>query len=281
MLEWKPLSRHTGAEIVGIDLRKPLDKPTVEEIWKVFVERTMILFRDQTLSQQQLVAATAQFGTCAPYTRPKEFQSKTQRELLPEIMLITNIREDGKTIGAHPDGEMWFHHDTIHREIPTKATLLYALEVPTWGGNTAFSNLFAAYDALPGDLRRALDGRRASNVFQYGANKKGDTTHAVAATSQAVHPAVRRHEDNGRKAIYVDRLMTQHLLDVPTAQSDAVLEQVFDFIERDEFVYEHVWRKGDVVMWDNRSSIHARRDFPADQTRLMWRTTLAGDARPS
>jgi taurine dioxygenase len=279
-IETRNLSRHAGAEILGVDLRVPLSASDVAEIWRVFVERTVILFREQTLTQDELVRATAQFGVSAEYSRPKEFQMKGQRDLRPEIMLITNIREDGKPIGAHPDGEMWFHHDTIHREIPSKATLLYALAVPTFGGNTSFANLFAAYDALPDDLRCALEGRKAYNAFQYGANKKGDTSHAVKAVSHAIHPAIRKHEDNGRKAIYVDRLMTQHLIDLPEAESTATLERVFDFIEREEFIYEHVWRKGDVVMWDNRSSVHARADFPADQTRLMWRTTISGDARP-
>ena len=280
MVEWKPLSKHTGAEIVGIDLTRPLEPAVVADIWRVFVERTMVVFRDQQLTQSQLVAATGQFGDCAEYTRPKEFQSSTQKKLLPQIMLITNIREDGKPIGAHPDGEMWFHHDTIHREVPTKATLLYSLEVPSYGGNTAFANLFAAYDALPAELRRGLEGRRAHNAFSYGSNRKGDPN-AVQAVSHAIHPAIRTHEDNGRKAIYVDRLMTQHLLDTPAVESNELLERVFDFIEREEFIYEHAWQKGDVVMWDNRSSIHARRDFPADQVRLMWRTTIAGDVRPS
>ena len=279
MVEFRKLSRHTGAEILGIDLAKPLAQSAVDEIWKLFVEHTMILFRGQQLDQAELVAATSQFGKVAEITRPKEVQTSGQKKLLPQIMLITNIREDGKPIGAHPDGEMWFHHDTIHREIPTKATLLYAQAVPTYGGNTAFANLFAAYEALPSDLKGGLEGRKAYNAFLYGSNKKGDP-HATKAVSYAVHPAIRSHEDNGRKAIYVDRLMTHHLVDAPETESQDILERVFDFIERDEFVYEHVWRKGDVVMWDNRSSIHARRDFPGDQVRLMWRTTIAGDVRP-
>ncbi|MGE0628786.1 MAG: TauD/TfdA dioxygenase family protein [Hyphomicrobiaceae bacterium] len=279
MVEFKPLSRHTGAEILGVDLTRPLQQGDVARIWRIFTDHCVAVFRGQQLDQKQLVEATAQFGKCAAYTRPKEFQSATQRQTLPEIMLISNIREDGKPIGAHPDGEMWFHHDTIHREVPTKATLLYAVEVPTWGGETVFSNLFAAYDALPEDLRSGLDGRRAVNAFTYGSNRKGDPN-AVKASSHAVHPAIRTHEENGRKAIYVDRLMTQCLEDVAEPESVSVLERTFDHIESEAFLYVHSWRAGDVVMWDNRSSIHARRDFPADQRRLMWRTTVAGDTRP-
>jgi taurine dioxygenase len=279
MISYKKLSKHTGALIEGIDLNQQIPQETIAEIWKVFVEHTVVLFRDQVLEQADLVRATSQFGECGEYDRPKEFHPKGQGKVLPQIMLITNIRENGEPIGSLPDGEMWFHHDTIHRALPHKATLLYAVAVPTWGGNTVFSNLFAAYDALPADLRKALEGRKAYNAFSYGSTKKGDPN-AVAARAHAIHPAIRTHEENGRKAIFVDRLMTQHLVDVPEAESDEILNRVFDHIEQEEFCYEHVWKKGDVLMWDNRSSVHARRDFPADQVRLMWRTTLAGDVKP-
>lgn len=279
MVEMRKLSRHTGAEILGVDLSKPAAQETIAEIYRVFLDHCVVLFRDQTLSQDDLVRATSQFGRCATYDRPVDLQSETQKKTAPEVMLITNIREDGKPIGALPDGEMWFHHDMIHSELPHKATLLYAVEVPTWGGNTLFSNLYAAYESLPADMRAALQGRQALNAFNYGSRFKGDPD-GLARRKQAVHPALYKHEETGRTAVYVDRLMTHSLLGLPEPESDALLERICDFIERDEFVYEHEWRKGDLVMWDNRSSMHARKDFPADQTRLMWRTTLMGDVRP-
>ena len=277
--EFRKLSKHTGAEILGLDLSQQIPQETIAEIWKIFVEHCVVLFRGQKLEQPDLVRATSQFGDCGEYDRPAAFHTSGQKKVLPQIMLITNIRENGEPIGSLPDGEMWFHHDTIHRETPHKATLLYSVEIPSWGGNTVFSNLMAAYDAMPADLRKALEGRQACNAYNYGGVKKGDPN-ATAARSFAVHPAIRTCPDNGRKAIYVDRLMTQSLVDVPDAESDEVLARVFDFIERDEFCYDHVWQKGDVLMWDNRTSTHARRDFPADQVRLMWRTTLADTVAP-
>lgn len=276
MIAFEELSRHTGAEIKDIDLSKPLDQATIDEIYRIFVDRCVILFRGQGLTQEQLVRATGYFGEVAQYDRPADLQSERQRQTLPQVMLITNIREDGKPIGALPDGEMWFHHDMIHNARPHKATLLHAIEIPDHGGNTVFANLCAAYDAMPADLRDQLEGREALNAFNYGSRFKGDPE-GLAARAQAVHPVIRVHEDTGRKAIYVDRLMTHSIVGMPEADSDALLEKVFDFIEREEFLYEHVWQKGDVLMWDNRSSIHARRDFPADQVRLMWRTTLKGE----
>lgn len=279
MVAFENLTQHTGAEILGVDLTQPVSKEDVAEIYNVFVNRTMIVFRGQELEQEDLVRATQVFGDPGEYDRPKEFHTEGQKRQHSNVMLITNIREDGKPIGALPDGEMWFHHDTIHREVPHRATLLYSVEIPTHGGETLFANLFAAYDALPQDLKSALDGRLAGHSFNYGSQKKGDPN-AVAARSQSVHPAIRTHEDNGQKAIYVDRLMTTHLVDVPEDESDEILARVFDHIEKPEFVYEHVWKKGDLIMWDNRSSIHARKDFPDNQVRLMWRTTLAGSVKP-
>ncbi|MGE4167473.1 MAG: TauD/TfdA dioxygenase family protein [Xanthobacteraceae bacterium] len=279
MVEYNKLTEHTGAEILGVDLNQQIPQSTIQEIWNIFVDHCVVLFRGQKLDQADLVRATSQFGECGEYDRPAAFHTSGQKKVLPQIMLITNIRENGEPIGSLPDGEMWFHHDTIHRKIPHKATLLYSVEVPKWGGQTVFSNLMAAYDALPDDLRQALEGRQAYNAFNYGATKKGDPN-ATAARSYAVHPAIRTCPDNGRKAIYLDRLMSQHLVDVPEAESEAILNRIYDFIERPEFCYEHEWRKGDVLMWDNRTSIHARRDFPADQVRLMWRTTLADTVAP-
>lgn len=273
------LSQHTGVEIHGVDLRKPMDPDVVREIYRLFVENCVVLFRDQDLTQDDLVRATANFGELAEPARPTEFRPAGMQRMNPKIMLITNIREDGKPIGALPDGEMWFHHDTIHRPLPTKATLLYSVEVPTYGGETVFSNLFAAYDELPADLKAKIDGRMARNAFSFNSTYKDDPN-AVAARNEAVHPAVRTHEDNGRKAIYLDRLMSQEVIGLSKEENEEVLNRIFDHIEQPKYLYEHKWRKGDALMWDNRSSIHARKDFPADQIRLMWRTVINGTQKP-
>lgn len=279
MIAFEKLSTHTGAEIKNIDLSQSMSPETAQEIYNQFVEHCVVVFRDQSLTQEQLINASANFGPVAHYVRPADLQSKTQKQVPPQIMLITNIREDGKPIGALPDGEMWFHHDMIHSELPHKATMLHAIEIPDHGGNTCFSNLFAAYDALPPRLKDKLEGRMAHHAFNYGSRFKGDPE-GLAARAQSIHPAVVVHPDNGKKALYLDRLMTYAIEGLDEEQNTALLDEVFDFIERDEFVYEHVWRKGDVVMWDNRSSIHARKDFPADQVRLMWRTTLESAHKP-
>ena len=280
MVEFAKLSEHTGAEISGVDLALPQSEESVRSIKRIFAERCVVVFRNQHLTQAQLVRATALFGEPAAYDLPVEHRTEEEQQQLPEVMMITNIRKDGKPIGALPDGEMWFHHDMIHNQYPHKATLLYAREIPTWGGETVFSNLFVAYDELPDDMKEKLEGRMALNAFNYGAQFRGDPQ-AASTRRQAVHPAIRLHEEAGRKAIYMDRLMTHSIVGMAQDESDDLLARIFDHIEQERFTYEHKWRKGDLVMWDNRSSIHARKDFPADQVRLMWRTTLKGDMAPA
>jgi taurine dioxygenase len=205
---------------------------------------------------------------------------KGYAKLLPNIMLISNIRENGETIGALPDGEMHFHHDMIHGELPHNGTLLYSVEIPSHGGDTLFASGYAAYDTLDLTIRQRLEGRKALNHYNYGTTIRGDRSNAVEAFGEAVHPVFRTHDETGRKAVYVDRLMTMKVVDMPQTESDELLNAVFDHSERDEFIYRHIWRVGDLLVWDNRCSAHARDDFPSDQRRLMWRTTVKGMVRP-
>lgn len=278
-LPLRPLAKHIGCEVMDIDLREPLAPATAAAIYQAWLDRAVLLFRDQDLSQEDLIRVTGIFGEFAPLGRPAHTLPKGFAKILPNIMLISNIRENGETIGALPDGEMLFHHDTIHRDEPHKATLLYAVEIPSYGGDTLFASGTAAYDALEPAMKKKLEGLKAVNYYVYNSVKRNDKQ-GVNATSQAVHPVVRTHEETGRKALYVNRLMSVRIAGMQDAESDALLEFLFDHSEQPEFVYSHVWRKGDLVVWDNRCSSHARTDFPSDQRRLLLRTTVKGTCRP-
>jgi taurine dioxygenase len=278
-LQLAALSKHIGCEVKGIDLREPLAPAVASAIYRAWLDHAVLLFRDQDLSQEDLICITSYFGELAPLGRPAHTLPKGFSRLLPNIMMISNIRENGETIGALPDGEMMFHHDTIHRDEPHKATLLYSVEIPSYGGDTLFASGTAAYGALDAATKAKLQGRRALNYYVYNSVVRGDKQ-AVDATSQAVHPVIRTHDETGRKAIYVDRLMTVKIEDMPASESDALLNRLFDHCEKPEFVYTHVWRKGDLVIWDNRCSSHARTDFPSDQRRLLLRTTVKGTSKP-
>jgi taurine dioxygenase len=277
-LDLRPLSDALGAEVRNIDLSRKLDADTIAALRQAWLDHLILLFRGQDLSEEQLVEATAMFGPPGELARPEEYRTSGQKKLHQTVMLISNIRENGKPIGALPDGEMWFHHDMLHAEVPHNGTLLYAREIPSTGGNTLFANLYAAYDALPAEVKAPLEGKRAFHHYNFGEQVKGDNK-GVPAFAESRHPVFRTHPETGKKAVYVNRLMTRYVEDLPRDESDRLLARIFDHAEQSRFVYEHVWRVGDVMLWDNRCTMHARTDFPPER-RLFWRTTVAGSGKP-
>lgn len=278
-LQIRPLTRHIGAEIRGVDLKQRPDDETIARIYQSWLDHLVLVFPDQDLSQEDLLRVTGYFGEPGHLDRPAKYHPPGFSRVLPGIMLISNIRENGEPIGALPDGEMMFHHDMIHKEVPSKATLLYSVEIPSSGGNTLFASGYAAYEMLDPAIRSKAEGRQALHHYNYGSTQRGDDR-GVAAFNECMHPVFRTHEETGRKAVYVNRLMTVKIDGMDARESDTVLNAIFDHAEKPEFVYEHVWRKGDLLLWDNRCSSHARTDFPGHERRLMLRTTVRGTTRP-
>ena len=273
------LTPHIGAEVRDLDLRAVNDPATIAAIRKAWLDHIVLVFRGQDLPQEDLLRITAWFGELGEIARPKDLRPAGYQRLLDNIMLISNIRENGEPIGALPDGEMMFHHDMMHATVPHNATLLYSVEVPSTGGNTLFASGYAAYETLDPTIRDRLEGRKASVHYHYGSTQRGDDR-GVVAFGEATQPVFRTHDETGRKAIYVNRLMTVGVLDMDKAESDRLLNAVWDHAEKPEFVYEHVWKKGDLLIWDNRCSMHARTDFPSTERRLMLRTTVKGTKAP-
>ena len=278
-IEVVPLSRYVGAEIRGLDLTRPLDDADIAAINAAWLEHLVLFFRGQNISQEDLVRVTGCFGPIGKLGRPPKLFPAGFKSLLPGIMMISNIRENGEPIGALPDGEMMFHHDMIHHKIPHDATLLYSIEIPSRGGDTLFASGYAAYDTLDPALRARLEGRRAIHHYNYGSTQRGDGR-GIPVHEHSVHPVFRTHEKTGRKAIYVNRLMTTGIEGMSDDEAAPLLEALFDHMEKPEFIYAHQWRVGDLVIWDNRCSTHARTDFPETERRLMLRTTVAGDVIP-
>jgi taurine dioxygenase len=231
----------------------------------------VILFRGQGLTEERQVRFAEKFGP------PARIHTSQFVRGHPAVMLISNIREDGKPIGALPDGEMQFHSDQCHQERPAMASMLYAIEVPGVGGDTLFANGYLAYETLPDEVKRRIAGRRALNAYDYdnAATRRG--SRLAEGVPSCMHPVVRTHPATGRKALYVNRLMTVRIEGLPERESDELLDYLFDHQERPEFVYEHVWRPGDLLMWDNRCTLHARTDFSPDERRLMRRVTILGE----
>ena len=193
------------------------------------------------------------------------------------MLLVTNIKVDGQPIGAFGDGEFWFHIDSGYSARPYKYTFLYALELPSTGGNTMFSNMYKAYDAVPSELKEKLKGKKALHIHEYNRAKQANHSGDISGIPHYSHPIFVTHPDTGRKTLFVDRLMTTRIEGMSAEESDAILDQLYDVGERREFIFEHVWHLGDFLMWDNRCTIHARTDFPKAERRLLRRCTVEGE----
>jgi taurine dioxygenase len=267
----RALTGTIGAEIIGVDLSAPTSDAVFEKILDTWHRHLVILFRDQHLSEDDQVRFGERFGPPA-VSHTRRYTTKN-----PAVMLISNIRENGQLIGALPDGEMHFHTDQCHQERPAMASMLYSLEVPSLGGNTLFANAYRAYETLPAAIKQKIEGRKALNAYDYdnASMKRGTKVHDGIPSFW--HPIVRTHPATGRKALYVNRLMTVAIEGLPDDEGNTLLATLFDHQEQRQFVYEHVWRPNDLLMWDNRCTLHARTDFSAAERRLMRRLTILGE----
>ncbi|HZA51609.1 MAG TPA: TauD/TfdA family dioxygenase [Myxococcaceae bacterium] len=265
-----------GAEAIGVDLAAPLDDALFGEIQRAWHERCVLVFRRQWLDDLQQVAFAERFGELASTLKAYE-----GGKIHPALMYVTNEKKDGKYVGALPDGEMFFHSDMCYLERPLSAAMLFAIAVPPDGGNTLFASMYAAYDALPPELKHRLEGRLAVNSYEPGYGTSNVQMRIKASSSPTAHsfahPIVRTHPATGRKALYVNRLMTECIVGMPRAESDALLLWLFDHQEQPQFQYEHRWEVGDAVIWDNRCTLHARRDFPATHLRKLRRVAVKGE----
>ncbi|HET7672022.1 MAG TPA: TauD/TfdA family dioxygenase [Burkholderiales bacterium] len=272
MIELVPLSPALGAEIRGVDLSQPLADADFEAILDAWHRHLVILLRGQALGEEEQVAFARRFGELSPIHT--DHHSATNKA----VMYIGNRKKDGKIVGALPLGEMQFHSDQCYTERPAMGTMLYSIEIPTEGGNTLFANAYKAYEALPASIKEVVNGRRAIQVYDYGGGvlDRRNMVEPEKGMSFA-HPVARTHPATGRKALYVNRLMTHSIEGLPREESGRLLSLMFDTLERPEFIYEHRWRVGDLLLWDNRCTLHARRDFNPDENRWMRRVTIRGD----
>ena len=274
-----PLSSVLGAEISGIDLRHELPQVVVDEILALWHEHIVLVFRDQDLSMEQQLDFAARFGELGERKQaPDGLRDRTEGiyQTNEHTLLVSNIKVDGQPIGAFGDADMWFHIDSGYSEHPYKYTILYGLELPPKGGNTLFANTYMVYDALSDELKTKLAGHKALHIHEYLRTEKVDITKDISDSPHYYHPVFITHPETGRKALFVDRLMTRQIEGFSAEESERILNQLFDFMESPQFIYEHVWRLGDVVMWDNRVAVHGRTWFPAEENRLLRRCTIEG-----
>jgi taurine dioxygenase len=275
----KPLSPALGAEISGVDLKQKLSADEVAAIKDAWNEHLVLVFRDQEITQEEQLRFAGYFGELGSRRKaPPKLASRAEGILQDheKILLVTNIKIEGEAIGAFGDGEFWFHIDSGYTARPYKYTFLFALELPSEGGNTLFSNMYKAYEAVPEALKRKLTGKRALHIHEYNRNRQASHAGDISQVPHCYHPVFPRHPDTGRKTLFVDRLMTTSIEGLSAEESAAILSELYDIGENRELIYEHVWRPGDFLMWDNRCTIHARTDFPKDERRLLRRCTVEG-----
>jgi taurine dioxygenase len=277
-IDVRPLSGALGAEVVGLDLSRPVDADTAHLLREAWTRHLVLLVRGQTdLSVEDQRNFCRVFGTFGDRTRPKETRHEGT-DAPAGVMFVSNLKVDGKNIGSLPDGEMQFHIDQCYTATPATGTCLYAMEIPSRGGDTLFSNLYSVWERLPADVRATLEGRKAVHYFDYGATSRDAFTAADRESlPHYAHPVGRVHPLSGRTALYVCRLMTERIEGLPEREGRALLGRLFDDIERPEFQYAHRWRVGDVLLWDNRCSAHARTDFDSGERRHLRRFTVQGE----
>ncbi len=276
-----PTGRALGAEVRHVDLTN-LDDAAFATFLDAFHTHSVLLVRGQTLSDQDLIAFSRRFGDLD--WAPVQENGRRFVEGLPEIYIVSNVKVNGEAIGSLGAGEAVWHTDMSYLDNPPIASALYALEIPPVGGNTSFCSMYAIYDALPPELKRRVEGLKIKHDGTY--NSGGFVRQGVTPTDDprtspgAVHPLVCTHPDSGRQMLYLGRRRNAYLVGLELAASEALLDELWTYVARPDFTWEHVWRVGDLVIWDNRCTMHRRDPFDDHSRRIMHRTQIKGIGRP-
>ena len=268
-MESKQLGPGFAAEILGVDLSAAMSDGDFDATKKVWLENKVTVFRNQELSDNELKRFTERFGPLFVHVR-SQFNDKTR----PGIMLVSNIKENGRDLGELGNGDLAWHSDQSYSAEPVFATPIYAIEIPTKGGGTWFCDTARAYENLPEATKARIDGLKQNFSIEVTV----ETQHVALTEKQrqlkppVTHPLVRTHPELGRKSLYLSPAHSIGLADLPADEGAALLAELEDWAGRPEFTYMHKWRVGDVVMWDNTSTMHRRDAFSADERRLLKRT---------
>ncbi len=272
-----PSGKACGAEVRGVDLIN-LSDAMFAAVEQALHDHQVVVLRGQSITDPQLIAFGKRFGELEP--PGMSIIGKPYIDEYPDILVISNIVEDGQPKGNLGAGEAIWHTDMSYRDTPVSYAILHSLEVPPAGGNTYFANQYLAYDTLPDATRRALDGKQIIHDETYnsgGQLRKGfgevaDPRHAPGAR----HPVFRVHPATGRRALYLGRRRNAYIVGLPLAESERQLDELWAHASQPQFVWGHEWRLGDTLIWDNRCLIHRRDPFDASERRMMHRVQIRG-----
>ena len=257
-----PSGETLGARITGIDLSQPLEPSSVAQLRQALLEYCVLVFPNQPVSDEDQVRFTGYFGSARAHVR------KQRERRVKEIFIISNVKENGEPIGALGSATVDFHSDLSYMPRPGTISLLQAIEIPQEGGQTQWCDCRAAHDALPAQEQRMLSTLRA--VHRHPVPEQNPP-------EPASHPVVRIHPETGRPSLYVSPHLTSHVANMDEAGSEALLEGLYAHMDQPRFVWTHHWQVGDLLMWDNRPTMHRRLEFPDEQRRVMKRTQVFGD----
>ena len=260
-----PTGGPLGAEIHGLNLAHPLSGETVKQIRQALLDHCVIVFRNQQISEEDQVRFTGYFG------RPVAHVRKQLDRPIEEIFIVSNVEEDGRPIGALGNDEIRFHSDLSYRPQPGTLSILYAVELPQTGGATRWCNCTAAYETLDGGLKARLKGLRAVHRHHLEDQNPPEPVD---------HPVVCTHPETGRKSLYVSPHLTRSIAGLNASESRDLLDRLFEHLSQPRFIWTHDWKIDDLVMWDNRSTMHRREPFPPTQRRMMKRTQIYNNETP-
>lgn len=279
----KRLTGAIGAEIAGLDLAAPGYDNIHPTIHEAFLEHAVVVLRGQDLSPEHLIKVSKKFGTLESHVL-SQFNMKDH----PEVLLISNVKEKGKPIGAIHAGQYW-HSDLSYMERPTQASLLHAKEIPSYGGDTMFVNMMRAYEDLSKPMKEFLDGLTGvhdytnayDTYFAHLADRPPLTGEEKAKVPPVEHPVIRTHPETGRKGLYVNPGFTRQIKELSHPESRNFLDYLFAHFQQPQYIYRHTWQPGDLVIWDNRQTCHnAVADYDMSEHRHLIRCSVQGD-RPN
>jgi len=272
-LEIRKLGEAAGAEVLGLDTGAPWDAATRRTINRAFLDHLVLVFHGDVMTPQGFMAFARNFGDLQPHVARKYRHPEAE-----DIVMMTNVGKDGKFDEVGASRGVGWHSDLSYDQVPAKATLLHALELPDRGGDTRFANMYLAYETMPEALKRRITGLKAT--FRYGGRQelsRGHLSEEDKAKPPVVHPVVRLHPETGRPSVYVNPYHALGIVGMPKDESDALLDEIFAWCDRPEFQWAHRWLVGDTIVWENRSAVHtASLDYPRDQRRIFMRATVRG-----
>ena len=277
-----PTGKALGAEIQGVDLRT-IGGEDFANIYRAWLRHSVLLFRGQKLTDEDLVTFSKRFGELD--WAPIQESGRRFVEGHPEIYVVSNVMENGAPIGSLGAGEATWHTDMSYLQDPPKASILYALEVPPAGGNTYFNNMYLLYETLPEALKKRIEGKKLKHDGTY--NSGGYVRQGITAVDDPItspgtfHPLVCTHPETKRRVLYLGRRRNAYIDGLSLADSESLLDELWLQANRKELEWHNEWRVGDLVLWDNRCTMHRRDPFDSGSRRVMHRTQIKGETRPS